>query len=417
MSTNGGGKGTVDYSLVHSDAKEKIEAMYYPVTTDDIQGRQEYVSKDRSITFKRLHWGQRKLLLALLQFLTLAYNEYKSLEGATVLYIGAASGHNIAFIADMFPEVEFHLYDPAQFDDSLRSRGNVHLYNEYFLDETSETWASFEGRLLLVSDIRTAPDEQDTGETAPSRGGRKDGRGGHYAPNKGRRAAPSSQDALRARNDHVEENMRLQERITLAVKPAAYSLKFRLPWEYSKGDVYKYLPGKIYIQAYPPPNSTETRLVNFVKQWGDNDGKFDVHEYDGKLAFHNDVERGKYYTKAATTSRKIKGGGEGTVTAAKYDPADYEAAMAFHNMVGRSQYYAGFAREEDEDVAATYCHCYDCFHEYNILTDYIVCGHRVTEEDQVLAVVKLLSYRISKYLNLEKATELHVGWTRPPQQK
>ncbi len=57
-----------------------------------------------------LHWGQRKLLLSEIEFLLLHGDGVK-----LVVYAGAAPGTHIAYLADLFPEHHFVLYDPAPF--------------------------------------------------------------------------------------------------------------------------------------------------------------------------------------------------------------------------------------------------------------------------------------------------------------
>lgn len=77
-------------------------------------------------------WGQRKLLLTEIEFLT----EFAK-DGDTVLYIGAAPGTHIPYLAgELFPYVAFVLYDPARFDfDPVRDGlVNVRIVNDFFRD-------------------------------------------------------------------------------------------------------------------------------------------------------------------------------------------------------------------------------------------------------------------------------------------
>lgn len=58
------------------------------------------------------HWGQRKLLLSEIEFLT-----HYAREGDVVLYAGAAPGNHVRFLAEnMFPRLRFILVDPARFE-------------------------------------------------------------------------------------------------------------------------------------------------------------------------------------------------------------------------------------------------------------------------------------------------------------
>src|SRR5665648_571148 len=57
-----------------------------------------------------IHWGQRKLGLVLIHFMT-RYWDPSKVENPIVVYAGAAPGINIKIVASFFPEAEFHLYD------------------------------------------------------------------------------------------------------------------------------------------------------------------------------------------------------------------------------------------------------------------------------------------------------------------
>jgi hypothetical protein len=58
------------------------------------------------------HWGQRKLLLSEIEFLT----DWAPLDrDSIVVYAGAAPGTHIAFLAEMFPRLSFVLVDPSEF--------------------------------------------------------------------------------------------------------------------------------------------------------------------------------------------------------------------------------------------------------------------------------------------------------------
>ena len=56
------------------------------------------------------HWGQRKLLLSEIEFLT-QYSE----AGDFVVYAGAAPGTHITYLTALFPQLDFLCVDPADF--------------------------------------------------------------------------------------------------------------------------------------------------------------------------------------------------------------------------------------------------------------------------------------------------------------
>ncbi len=68
------------------------------------------------------HWGQRKLLLSEIEFLTVHGS-----PGCVVIYAGAAPGTHIPYLVKLFPEVKcFVLYDPADFAVTNSERIEVH---------------------------------------------------------------------------------------------------------------------------------------------------------------------------------------------------------------------------------------------------------------------------------------------------
>ncbi len=198
------------------------------------------------------HVGQRKLLLAEMEFLTWITGELSNggkvpLDKVTwpsIVYAGAADGaHQILMAQEFFPQFEYYLYDPAQFDKRLYGIKNIHIVNDYFTDETSKKW--FEtSNVIFISDIRRTPDEDYT---------------------KSAKAGAEFEQL-------IKEDMKMQMRWVNIIKPKWAMLKFRLP--YQKGKV-KYLGGILHFQVWPGETSTETRL------WiSDRDGTYETKIYD-----------------------------------------------------------------------------------------------------------------------------------------
>lgn len=69
-----------------------------------------------------VHFGQRKLLLSEIQFLSKYTGEY-------VIYVGAAPGNKTQFLSDLFPDRKFILVDPVRFNLIL-SDGSGHRTRE-----------------------------------------------------------------------------------------------------------------------------------------------------------------------------------------------------------------------------------------------------------------------------------------------
>ena len=82
-------------------------------------------------------WGQRKLGLTLLQFIN--YYWYpQSGSNPVVVYAGAAPGLNISFVARLYPQIKWHLYDPQKF--AIEAQPNIHIYNGLFTNDIAKEW-------------------------------------------------------------------------------------------------------------------------------------------------------------------------------------------------------------------------------------------------------------------------------------
>lgn len=209
----------------------------------------------RKGTRPTLHWGQRKLLLSEIEFLTLHGGSNK-----TLVYVGAADGKHIPFLAELFPHIKLILYDARDFHPQTVQFAHDHpdrleIRQQYFTDADVEEFA--DQQVLFVSDIRTMP-EQIPGQ--PHR-------------------HPSEEDVIK--------DMRLQERWIRAMNPAAYMIKLRLPYEKKK---ITYLRGGIYFQVWAPVSSGETRLIGTLES-GFDDQEYDVSWYENALYRFNTCTR------------------------------------------------------------------------------------------------------------------------------
>lgn len=67
--------------------------------------------------YKKLHWGQRKLLISEIDFLNKVNKYTKSDEmNYNIIYPGAAQGYKLIFQMELFPNIKLYLWDPAKFD-------------------------------------------------------------------------------------------------------------------------------------------------------------------------------------------------------------------------------------------------------------------------------------------------------------
>ncbi len=189
-----------------------------------------------------LHWGQLKLMLTEVEFLTLVLKENPVLP-IYMVYAGAAPGNHILYLSELFPTVHFELYDPNEFQ--IQDTDMIKTHVQFFRDEDAKQWNVTDKYVVFVSDIRTEP----------------------------------------ATEEMVMRDMEMQKGWYQMMNPELSMFKFRLPW--SPGTT-QYLDGEIYIQPFPGPTSTETRLiVRKNAQIVD----YDNTKYEEQLFHHNTIER------------------------------------------------------------------------------------------------------------------------------
>jgi len=191
-----------------------------------------------------IHWGQRKLLMSEIEFLS------NNAEGQEiVVYAGAAPGTHISLLSRMFRGLKFVLVDPAPF--SIQKNDNVEIRQEMFTDEIAKEFARKES-VLFISDIRSADWSQISEEECDQR---------------------------------IYQDMILQKRWHETIKPKASMLKFRLSW---KPGLTNYLEGDIFLPVWGPITTTESRLV-VHKNAGLCD--YDNTSYEERMFFFNTVSR------------------------------------------------------------------------------------------------------------------------------
>ncbi|KAH9597135.1 mRNA methyltransferase-like [Trypanosoma melophagium] len=138
------------------------------VLTDDFPRRTykpSNLATTDNIVVKGLHYGQRKLLLSEIEFLS-AYLETPrtTKQPLLVVYAGAANGSHLPFLFDLFKDVKFVLIDPAPFCAAVReiaqlSKGPiVELVEGYCTDELCLRLSRsyhLDYNILFISDIRS----------------------------------------------------------------------------------------------------------------------------------------------------------------------------------------------------------------------------------------------------------------------
>jgi hypothetical protein len=219
---------------------------------------------------KNKHMGQLKLLISEIDFLT----DYAE-DGFTIVYAGAADGRHIPVVDSMFKclNLRWELYDPSPFHREVNTwssmfKRRVTLYNDIFRDGDAAKYAGRED-VLFLSDIRT---------NEPKRGS-----AAHADGKEGRRNAPD--------DDNVMHNEMMQLKWVQTMQPVACCLKFRGKFEYGKGETFEYIDGELRMQAWPPPNSTELRLVASEPYYM---REYSFQKLEQGMSYYNEVDRMKH---------------------------------------------------------------------------------------------------------------------------
>lgn len=214
-------------------------------------------------TRSRFYHGQRKLLMAEIEFLTLCMTEKKLLgitQPTLVLYVGAAQGIHIPYLANMFLDVSFILVDAQPFTLSWDAPSNISIMNFYFDDEKARKFVELYGNtrdILFLSDIRS--------NTSPV----------------------ESQEF----QEDTQLDMRAQERWHHLIQPRKSMLKFRLLYSQNSDDSHattSYLAGDLMLPIWGPLSTTECRLVV------DRDARdtcYNNQKYEYQMFYHNTVTR------------------------------------------------------------------------------------------------------------------------------
>ena len=213
---------------------------------------------------KSIKWGQLKLLVAELEFFTRYWDEAQ-VPSPIVVYVGSATGTHIATLAKYFPSFSWELYDPNPHNPLLSKTPRVRIHQQFFTDDDAKHYA---GRpdIFFITDLRTTS----------------------YLGGFERKLTEPQE---RANEALVQENMDQQARWYNLIQPVQASLKFRLPYLYKWVDrvqkpTRKYLDGLVYIQAWAPCTSTETRLVP-TKGAPEREWNYAAHE---EVMFNHNVE-------------------------------------------------------------------------------------------------------------------------------
>jgi hypothetical protein len=219
------------------------------------------------------HWGQLKLMAMEVEFLTEFARGPGSIEEKwVVVYAGAAPGQHTAYLASLFPNCTFILYDPAEFCEALvrHPHDRITVVNGFFAEESAEEYAGRDD-VLFISDIRTCKTPAPVDDA-----GEEDGEGGENAE---------------VQSD-VRNDMARQAAWVTAIRPVASMLKCRFPWDAGSTTYFR---GEVRIQPCCPTASTETRLIVTREDLAAEPVAYDHTEYEERMMYHNSVGRVRLY--------------------------------------------------------------------------------------------------------------------------
>lgn len=203
------------------------------------------------------HLGQLKLFLANMQFLLYYAPKNKEVH---VVYPGSGGRSRLNFLTELFPQIRLHLIDPIikkqnMIDKSIYKNNKiVKIHKQIFTNKLLYKYKqNLQNKyILLISDIRKETKEED-----------------------------------------IDDDNKLNMKWVKILKPNYAQLKWRIPRIEGKTEKYKYLDGTNYLQMYPSPSSTETRLVVNGKKLKYKEWNY--KEEDNIMYIFNRLIRPAYY--------------------------------------------------------------------------------------------------------------------------
>ena len=191
----------------------------------------EYKPKEKNDDRTTVHFGQRKLHLSEVEFLTNCCDELVKLgkeriyRKIVLIYAGAAPGIHINLLHSMFPFIKFVLIDPAKFQVQTRLNDPmIKVKQELFTDEMALLFKEEynDHTRLFISDIRKI---------------------GHGTPG-------FDDDDV---ENEIGDDMKSQMHWYQILEPFKSMLKFRLPYVANRNNpklFVNYLEGDIYLQLW-----------------------------------------------------------------------------------------------------------------------------------------------------------------------
>jgi hypothetical protein len=232
----------------------KMNLTKIPETIDDLICFANYNKEAMDFQYK-CHWGQKKLLLSEIQFLTKVCQKLniKKLNNYAVVYIGSAAGYHLPILYNLFPELLWLLYDPAPFSKEANKHSNkskVKIFNMFFTDDTiKHVLNNVENKkILFISDIRLAPEEESVMLDMI---------------NQVRWGTQLNADFmyLKFKSPYYEKNVNIFKTNNINDLKLDKKLINNPDLVASDNESFLYLKGDVYLQLYPNIHSIELRLL------------------------------------------------------------------------------------------------------------------------------------------------------------
>lgn len=223
----------------------------------------------------KVKWGQRKLLITEIDFLTRYYDQYRKNEKKILLYVGASPGMHINYLNYLFPDIHYVLYDKVE--SLVEQTPNVTFHKKYFDNDEAKKYVG--KNLFFMCDIRTL----SAGKYLRKMRNSDDEKSDEYI------------EANEKSREIVFDDMKMQKEWAEIMKPIQSYLKFRISWDTLTTE---YFDGDIYFQPWNGIGSIEMRIVpklNTSKLW--NNKKIEeICFYYNLHTRHSDIRGKKHET-------------------------------------------------------------------------------------------------------------------------
>jgi len=395
------------------------------------------------------HWGQRKLLMSEIEFLTFYarfFIQFQSNQtflfsifcrkGSIVVYAGAAPGTHTNFLSLLFPEVKFLLVDPANFDAwetdkieiingcftdemaedlgrrSTSSSSTIHEIKREDLNETEEEFDFDDiSHLLGDDDEKTENDEMtkiqpplkkkrvhdsSTIETTDSMQRHKDNESPRKFEDNGDlkcNDSPHSFSEDQVLRGHVSGGDNLDILFISDIRSTEDSMSDQLKEERVSLDMN--MQKNWHLRTKCRASMLKFRLPYLDPKKSENGGLSDEEKFTEYL--DGIIFLPVWGPRTTTETRLVATGDKMT----RWDNKLYEDQMFYFNIHFRTVYFPHTLQENGGEGLD---HCFDCASEAFILEHYLRNLHQFSDPSKIKSAVIFLSKEISRCIGTSRKT-------------